>query len=282
MTEASERPTVLSFGESVIDIYPDRRVVAGSPVHLAAHLARRGWRALLATRVGDDDDGRMIRGTIARHGVSEELVEVDPKLPTGTVTISLHETGHSFEIHKPVAWDHLQLEGPPPEADVVCYGSLIGRSEVARSALFRLLDEGRYPMRVFDVNLRPPDVHLETVRRGLRAATVVKISDEEFGDLAAALDLAGGEEELFTTAPSLQWLAISRGARGARLLHRSGDSWTRPAEAIEVLDAVGAGDAFTGGLVDALARNRSGDEALAAAMGAAGSILGQRGGLPPD
>ncbi|MGH2825966.1 MAG: PfkB family carbohydrate kinase [Actinomycetota bacterium] len=283
MTEASERPTVLSFGESVIDIYPDRRVVAGSPVHLAAHLARRGWRALLATRVGDDDDGSMIRSTIARHGVSEKLVEVDPDLPTGTVTISLNETGHSFEIHNPVAWDQLELKAPLPEADAVCYGSLIGRSEIARSALFRLLDEGRYPVRVFDVNLRPPDVHLETVRRGLRAATVIKISDEEFGDLAAALDL-DGEDELFATGLDLQWLAISRGARGARLLHRSGDSWTRAAETVEVIevvDAVGAGDAFTGGLVDALARDRSGDQALGAAMSAAESILGQRGGLPP-
>jgi fructokinase len=281
MIEAGERPTVLSFGESVIDVYPDRRVVAGSPVHLAAHLAHRGWRALLATRVGDDDDGRTIRSTIALHGISEELVEVDPKLPTGTVTVSLHASGHSFEIHKPVAWDQLELRAPLPEADAVCYGSLIGRSEVARSTLFRLLDEARYPMRVFDVNLRPPDVHLETVRRGLRGATVIKVSDEEFGDLAVALDLAG-EDELFATGPHLQWLAVTRGARGARLLHRSGDSWTRAAETIEVVDAVGAGDAFTGGLVDALARNRSGDEALGAAMSAAGSILGQRGGLPPD
>ena len=281
MTQAKDRPTALSFGESVIDIYPDRRVVAGSPVHLAAHLAHRGWRAFLATRVGDDDDGRTIRSTIALHGISEELVEVDPKLPTGTVTVSLHESGHSFEIHRPVAWDQLELKGPPPEADAFCYGSLIGRSEVARLTLFRLLDEGRYPMRVFDVNLRPPDVHLETVRRGLRGATVIKISDEELGDLTAALDLAG-EEELFATAPHLQWLAVTSGARGARLLHRSGDSWTQAVETIEVLDAVGAGDAFTGGLVDALARNRSGEEALAAAMRASRSVLRQRGGLPPD
>jgi fructokinase len=281
MTEASQRPTVLSFGESVIDTYPDRRVVAGSPVHLAAHLAHRGWRALLATRVGDDDDGRMIRSAIARHGVTEELVEVDPKLPTGTVTVSFREEGHSFEIHKPVAWDHLQLTGPLPEADVVCYGSLIGRAEVARSALFRLFDGGRYPMWVFDVNLRPPDVHLETVRRGLRAATVIKISDEELGELAAALDLGGESEELFALAPSLEWLAMTRGSHGARRWDSSGASWIRPAAAIEVVDTVGAGDAFTAGLVDALVRKRSGDEALESAMRAAESILGQRGGLPP-
>lgn len=280
MTEVNERPTVLSFGESVIDVYPDRRVVAGSPVHLAAHLAHRGWRALLATRVGDDEDGRMIRRAIELHGVSDELVEVDPKLPTGTVTIAFNETGHSFEIHKPVAWDHIGLLGPAPEADVLCYGSLVGRSEIARSALFRLFDEGRYRMRVLDVNLRPPDVHLGTVRRGLGAATVIKISDEELGGLAAALDLSGEEEELFTLAPSLEWLAVTRGSRGARLRNRSGDSWTRPAEAIEVVDAVGAGDAFTAGLVHALAGERPGDEAIDAAMRAAESILGQRGGLP--
>ena len=237
---------------------------------------------MLATRVGDDEDGRMIWSAIERYGVSSELVEVDPSLPTGTVTIAFSETGHSFEIHKPVAWDNLQLKGALPRADVVCYGSLIGRSAVARSALFRLLDEGRYPMRTFDVNLRPPDVHLETIRLALRAATVVKISEEELGGLADVLGLSGEEEELFALAPSLEWLAVTRGARGARLRHSSGASWTRPAEAVEVIDTVGAGDAFTAGLVDALAEKRSGDEAIGAAMKAAESILGQRGGLPRD
>jgi len=270
----------LSFGESVIDIYPDRRVVAGSPVHLAAHLAERGWSVSLATRLGDDPDAAAVREVVRRHGVSDELIEVDQRLPTGSVTIHFQEGGgHSFHIHKPAAWDELELAGELPEADVLCYGSLIGRSETSRAALFRLLADGRYPARLFDVNLRTPDIHIGTVKRALEAATILKVSDEELGALVDLLEV-NVVDDFFAAAPDLEWLAMTRGAQGAELRHRSGRSWAKGTPALEVLDAVGAGDAFAAGLVDGLVRGRPGDEALTLALEAAESILGRRGGLP--
>ncbi|MGH2750721.1 MAG: PfkB family carbohydrate kinase [Actinomycetota bacterium] len=272
--------TALSFGESVIDIYPDRRVVAGSPLHLAAHLAHRGWGVTLATRLGADPDAAEIRDVLRRYSISQAAVESDPLLPTGSVSVRLHNGGHSFHIHRPASWDALELRRIPA-ADVVCYGSLIGRATVARAALFRLLDEGDFAMRVFDVNLRPPDVHLETIGRCLRAATVVKVGDEELAELARLLKASADPVSLFGYAPDLQWVAVTRGAQGASLWHRSGETWSQPARPVKIVDAVGAGDAFAGGLVDALGRNRPGAEALANAIGAAESILGQRGGLPP-
>lgn len=269
----------LSFGESVIDIYPDRRVVAGSPVHLAAHLAEHGWSVSLATRLGDDPDGEAVREVVRRHGISEELIEIDPLLPTGSVTIHFHEGGHSFHIHKPAAWDALELTGELPEADVLCYGSLIGRSETSRAALFRLLDEGAYATRLFDVNLRAPDIHTGTVKRALEAATILKVSDEELEELAGLMEVTV-VDDFFAAAPDLEWLAMTRGAQGAELRHRSGRSWAKGTPALEVLDAVGAGDAFAAGLVDGLVRGRPGDEALTLALESAESILGRRGGLP--
>ena len=272
------QPTALSFGESVVDIYPDRRVVAGSPVHLAAHLAHRGWEVTLATRLGDDPDAAEIREVLRRYGISEVAVESDPLLPTGSVTIYFSEDGHSFHIHKPVAWDSLELL-EIPLADVVCFGSLIGRSPVARSALGRLLEQD-FAMRVFDVNLRPPDVHLETIRRGLEAATVVKISDQELAEVTRSFEVRVEVRALFDLGKDLEWVAVSYGSRGAELWHRSGRSWRQPAAEVRVTDTVGAGDAFTAGLVHGLWHGIDGDIALAGAVSAAQSILGQRGGLP--
>ena len=268
------QPTALSFGESVVDIYPDRRVVAGSPVHLAAHLAHRGWEVTLATRLGDDPDAAEIREVLRRYGISEVAVESDPLLPTGSVTIYFSEDTHSFHIHKPAAWDSLELAEIPP-ADVVCFGSLIGRSPVARSALGRLLAQD-FAMRVFDVNLRPPDVHLETLRRGLEAATVVKVSDEELAEVTRSFDVS----TLFDLGKDVEWVAVTHGSRGAELRHRSGRSWMQLAAEVKVTDTVGAGDAFTAGLVHGLWHGVDGDIALAGAVSAAESILGQRGGLP--
>ena len=272
------QPTALSFGESVVDIYPDRRVVAGSPVHLAAHLAVRGWEVTLATRLGDDPDAAEIREVLRRYGISEVAVESDPLLPTGSVTIYFSGDTHSFHIHKPAAWDSLELLEIPP-ADVVCFGSLIGRTSVARTALGRLLAQD-FVMRVFDVNLRPPDVHLATIRRGLEAATVVKVGDDELAEVTRSFEVRVEVNALFDLGKDVEWVAVTYGSRGAELSHRSGRSWWHPAAEAQVTDTVGAGDAFTAGLVDGLWHGVDGDIALAGAMSAAESILGQRGGLP--
>jgi len=273
------QPRALSIGESVVDIYPDCRIVAGSPVHVAAHLVAMGWAVTLATRVGQDADAARIRETLRRYGIPEDAVESDPLLPTGSVTIHLHGDGHSFHIHKPAAWDALALHEAPP-ADVVVFGSLIGRSPVARSALGRLLAQD-FRMRVFDANLRPPDVHIETVRLGLEAATVMKVSDDELSEVARVIEVPADGRSLFDYASELQWIAVTRGGRGAELWHRSGRSWSHPGGRVKIIDTVGAGDAFTAGLVHGLWSGVTGDEALAMAADAAESILGQRGGLPP-
>ena len=57
----------LLFGEALIDEFPDRREVAGAPLHIAAHLAVRGWEARVVARVGDDADGRAVPVENARR-----------------------------------------------------------------------------------------------------------------------------------------------------------------------------------------------------------------------
>ena len=89
MSPAGAARAAITYGEALIDEYPDRRVVAGAPLHVAAHLADLGWHATLISRVGDDTDGRWIVDTAAKHGVDTSLIEIDPVLPTGRVTIEL-------------------------------------------------------------------------------------------------------------------------------------------------------------------------------------------------
>jgi len=261
-----------------VDVYPDRRVVAGSPVHVAAHLAAMGWAVTLATRVGQDAEASKIRAVLRLYGISEMAVESDPLLPTGSVTITFEGDSHSFHIHRPAAWDSLELL-ESPSADVAVFGSLIGRSPVARMALGRLLEQD-FAMRVFDVNLRPPDVHAGTIHRGLEAATVLKVSNDELSEVARIIEKPAEARSVFGYGKNLEWLAVTQGASGAELWHRSGRSWSHPARRSTVTDTVGAGDAFTAGLVNGLWQGVAGEEALAMAVAAAESILGQRGGLP--
>jgi fructokinase len=271
------RRRALVFGEVLIDEFPDRRVVAGAPLHVAAHLAAFGWEAGVVARVGDDADGRAIRERLERHGVSTAFLEVDPALPTGTVAIDLHPGGgHSFEVRRPAAWDAVAGPAVIPPHDVLYFGSLALRDPRSRAALHRLLEAGA--TRLVDANLRPPDYDATRVRFAVTHADVFKVSADELPEVAALLGVVADPRALFAFGP--EWVCVTCGADGAALHHRDGRAWEVPGEPVEVVDTVGAGDAFLAGLIDGLLARADGHAALLRARRAAAAIVAQRGGFP--
>lgn len=270
----------ISFGEAVIDCFPDHSIVAGSPLHVAAHLRMCGWDSILITRVGNDDDGRTIKDTIQGLGLDSSYVETDPELPTGRVTIEFEGADHRFEIHKPSAWD--RLEGPVdlPPHDAFCFGTLAGRSPQSLDTLRRLL-HAACDFRVMDVNLRPPDVVEDVLWLGLERARLVKLNETELAELATQLGLDVHAAAYFGQLPNLRWLCVTRGPAGAELHRRDGASWTVDGATVEVVDTVGAGDAFTAALIDGLGRGRSEWETLERAQNLAARVVSHQGGLPP-
>jgi fructokinase len=268
------------FGEALVDVFPDQDVVAGAPLHVAAHLAARGWITWLVTRIGRDPAGERIREVLERYGVQASMVEVDPALPTGKVTVEISAKDHRFIIHRPAAWDAIAGPERLEAHEAFCYGTLAARDGRSRSSLERLLSMSNAPLRVLDVNLRPPDVNREVLEIGLGAATVLKANSEELAVAAEILGLAAEPESYFDAAPALQWLCVTRGEQGANLYSRSGEEWAIRGLSADVVDTVGAGDAFTAALIDALARSGGGYEALQAAHEAVAPVLATRGGLP--
>jgi fructokinase len=262
----------------LIDEFPDRRVVAGAPLHVAAHLASFGWETQVVARVGDDADGRAIRARLHQHGVGTSLLEVDPVLPTGTVSVTLGpDTGHSFTIRRPAAWD--AVEGPAivPPHDVLYFGTLPLRDPRSRAALGRLLAaDGR---RAVDTNLRPPDYDAERLGFAVARADILKLSDDELAEVAHLLGVPADPRALFAFGP--EWVCLTRGAAGAELHHRDGRRWEEPGRPVGVVDTVGAGDAFLAGLIDGLIPDGNGEKALHRAQQAAAAIVAQRGGFPP-
>ena len=267
----------LLLGEALIDEFPDRRVVAGAPLHIAAHLASLGWDARVLARVGDDADGRAIRERLERHGVGTTLLEVDPVLPTGTVAIALHPDGsHSFDIRRPAAWDAVQGPAVIPAAHVVYFGSLALRDPRSAATVERVLAAPAF--RAVDANLRPPDYDAARVRFAVTRADLFKLSTDELPEVASLLDAPADPRALFAFGP--EWVCVTRGPGGAELHHRDGRAWQVPGEPVQVVDTVGAGDAFLAGLIDGLMTTGDGADALRRAQRLATSIVGQRGGFP--
>lgn len=274
--------TSISFGESLIDEYPDRRVVAGAPLHVAIHSARAGWHSMLWGRVGADTDGMEIRSTLVRYGVDLSLLQTDDDTATGTVSIHMPDEGeHSFAIRGPAAWDHIQRAESPPAHDVFYYGTLAARHPTSASTLWQALATSRARFRIFDVNLRPPYDDIDIVKRGLTYATLVKMNSNELEQIESAIGRPLTPRDLFGRYGQIEYLCVTRGAEGAELHSRYGESESIEPPPVDPVDTVGAGDAFTAGLSIALVEGDSVRRALQAANERAASVLAVRGGLPP-
>jgi fructokinase len=137
---------------------------------------------------------------------------------------------------------------------------------------------------VLDLNLRPPFVSWRVIEDALSNSSVVKMSEQEWHAVKTLSPWITNMNDLFSLNERLQYLCITCGARGARLLSQANQSWTVDGGAIDPVDTVGAGDAFTAGLLDGFARTSHEGETLRRAHQNAILVLGHRGGLPraPD
>jgi fructokinase len=236
---------------------------------------------MLWTRIGADPDGARIRTTLEEYEVDAILVQEDETTPTGTVHIDLPEEGeHTFTIREPAAWDHIEPVDLLPAHDVFHYGSLAARHPISAGTLWQALDASPAPLRIFDVNLRPPFDDLAKVQRGLEYATLVKMNADEFERICHALGAAEDPSELFRRYDQLTYVCVTRGGDGAELHTRDGGSERIIPEPLEPVDTVGAGDAFVAGLAIALATGEAPRRALQRADEVARSVLTVRGGLP--
>ena len=284
---APAAPETLCVGEVLWDALPLGLFLGGAPFNVACHLRALGHPAALVSAVGRDRLGDEARRRVAARGVAADLVQTHDALPTGFVAVSLDAHGEpSYRIEAPAAWDALVLTdgliGRARRARAVVYGSLAGRTP----ATWRVVEAlaAAAPLRVFDVNLRPPHDRPAAVAAGLGPADVVKVNAAELGRLAGWFDLPADGLEPAARALAERFgagtVCVTRGADGAALLH--GGAWHEDAGApVVVRDAVGAGDAFLAALLDGLFAGAPAAAVLARAN-AAGAFVAGRLGATPD
>jgi fructokinase len=140
------------------------------------------------------------------------------------------------------------------------FGSLAQRSTFNQSALDRILATlPQDAWRVFDVNLRAPHDDLMRVRELAKQATILKLNAEEAAHIAADENEAPGREEGDAQALAEQTgcptICVTSGSRGAGLLH-DGKWYWEDANPVQVVDTIGAGDAFLSTLIVTLMRKQ--------------------------
>ncbi|MFO7908015.1 MAG: carbohydrate kinase [Pirellulaceae bacterium] len=249
--------SITAIGEVLWDVFPDGSRFGGAPANVAGHAASLGAEATMVSCVGDDALGRQAISELDQRQVRTDYVRVSPDYPTGVVNVELDESGRPrFTIEEPAAWDDLEwseaLLQLARRCDAVCFGTLGQRSEPARQVIQHFVSAAPVSaVRVCDVNLRPPFVDPNVIRESLERANVLKLSDEEVDIVGNAAGCSGTESEILAELLDnwgLHLIAVTRGSGGATLLSNSerSDCGGIPTE---VVDTVGAGDAFTATMI---------------------------------
>ncbi|MFE3514990.1 sugar kinase [Streptomyces sp. NPDC059166] len=271
---------VVCLGESMVTFLPSQpgrladvpsfgRGIGGAESNVACALAAAGHRARWIGRVGADGFGDHLVDTIAGYGVDTSAVRRDPDRPTGvyfrTATDRATDT-HEVAYYRAGSAASAMSPHNVPREDLLDTRVLhLSGITAALSAdcLALLTDltgprEGR-PLVSFDVNHRPglwrgseegPEVLLALARR----SDLVFVGDDE-AEEAWGLH---GAEAIRAALPEPDVLVVKRGADGVTVFSRTAGEdtvTTVPSLRVDVVAAVGAGDAFAAGFLSATLRD---------------------------
>jgi fructokinase len=279
--------SVLGIGELLWDLLPAGPRLGGAPFNVVVHLRRLAVDAAFLSAVGDDELGARALAETRSLGVPTDWIRVTPEAPTGTAGVEIDREGRpSFAIHEPAAYGHLDPGAVERVAksgfrpDAIVFGTLAQRFPTVRQATRDALVTWPSAARVYDVNLRDGGWTPELVVDVLRDVSVLKLNDGEVGMLAAVLDLPADPDE-FARALADRYgiglVCVTAGAEGATAWDRDGRRTSIAGLRVAVADTVGAGDAFTAGLVASVLQGGSLADSLRLAT-AVGALVASRPG----
>jgi fructokinase len=279
---------IVVAGEALIDLVPQaggdlRAHAGGGPYNTARTLGRLAQPVHYLGCLSDDGFGRHLRERLQTDGVQLDTA-VDTELPTTLALAELDAAGTaSYRFYK----DATSAAALEPDRAVAALPGRFGILHVGGGCIalglaleptgraLRALVEaaaGRALVTV-DPNCRPafiPD--RDAYRRGLgdllRHADVVKASGDDLAFLEPSRTPADAARTLLADGPAVA--VVTLGGDGALIVTAGGEEAV-PAPHVEVVDTIGAGDAFGGGFLAWWRLRGHGREALgeAAALRAA-------------
>ncbi|MFC9689615.1 sugar kinase [Kribbella sp. NPDC056951] len=237
------------------DVETFRRSVGGAECNVAGGLAGLGVPTSWVSRLGDDGFGRQVLRDLRGRGVDVDGVEIDPDRPTalyvkesidGRSRMHYYRTGSAASAMSPAFLQRPEVADRLRSARIV---HTTGITAALSADTARMLDElrGDFVLSV-DLNWRPVlwrDKDPEPLWRLLRAADVVLIGADE------ALVFAGTNDpaELHERFGKDCTLVVKNDAHTAVALEPDGRRTEVPALTVEVVEPVGAGDAFAAGFL---------------------------------
>ncbi|MBO8184129.1 5-dehydro-2-deoxygluconokinase [Streptomyces spirodelae] len=268
---------VLTMGRVGVDVYPLQtgvglpevtsfgKYLGGSPTNVAVAAARHGRSAAVVTKTGRDPFGDFVRSALAGYGVSDRFVGTSDIAPT-PVTFCEIFPPDDFPLYfyrLPKAPD-LDIRPAELDLDAVRGAGIFWMTgtglaeEPSRSATLAALEErAKAGVTVFDLDWRPmfwPDGNAAAARahyaEALRGTTVAVGNSDECA-------VATGEREPYAAAKALlaagvELAVVKQGPKGVLAMDRDGTAVEIPPVPVDVVNGLGAGDAFGGALCHGL------------------------------
>ncbi|CAN5304626.1 MAG: 5-dehydro-2-deoxygluconokinase [Acidimicrobiia bacterium] len=290
---------LVTMGRVGVDLYPDRsrvplaevetfsRFLGGTATNVAVACARYGHRTAVITKVGDDGFGTYVRQALRRFGVDDRFVGTDPELRTPVVFCEIHPPDH-FPIlfyRQPKAPD-LNLRTEELDIEVIAAAGILWTTgtglseEPSRTTTLDALDArkgGDGLATIHDLDYRAV-FWSSAAQAGVRQREALARATITVGNLEECA-VAVGEASPEVMAGRILDLGVEvaivkQGPAGVSAYTADG-SHTAPPVVIDVVNGLGAGDAFGGAVCHGLLSGWGWQDTIAFANAAGAYVAGQ-------
>lgn len=310
-------PDLVSVGRISVDLYGEqigsdlssstsfRRYIGGSAGNIAVGTSRLGLNTAMIARIGADGFGDYLVEELEREGVHATAIVRDPERSTGTIVLAMHEKTdfpRSFLVQDPA-----EFNLSPEDIDqalirragaVVITGSLLSRPNLSAAAedVIEAARQGKTTV-IFDVDYRPAFWGVVPRTRGENLVDVTPEVTERLQSVLPHCDVVvGTEAEICALGGCPDVHASLRRIRElstAIIIYKVGamgcyafdgpipDQFDRavfsPGFRVEVVNSVGAGDAFMSGFLRGFLTGEPIERALEWANAAGAIVVGRQG-----
>lgn len=258
---------IVAIGELLIDFTPVKidgdtyfkENPGGAPCNYLTAAQKYGMKTAFIGKVGNDGFGQKLKTTVDHIGIDTSNLILSDDYNTTLAFVHLSDDGdRNFSFYRKGCAD-IMLEREDINYDILKdsrllhFGSLSFTDEPSKSTVLELLDRAKSMGIIvsYDPNYRPPlwdseNNAIENMKKGLKYADILKVSDEE------AKLLTGEEDPLLASEILSEYgvklIMVTLGVKGAFYYHKNGHGYIEGRKA-RAVDTTGAGDTFFGYLV---------------------------------
>jgi len=294
---------LITMGRIGVDLYPLQtgvplpqvssfgKFLGGSATNVAVAAARLGRRTAVITRTGDDPFGTYLHEELKAFGVDDRWVTPVPGLPTPVVFCEIFPPD-DFPLYfyrQPKAPD-LEIDAHELDLDAIrearifwVTGTGLSEEPSRTATLAALAHRAKAGLTVFDLDWRPmfwnntawsgPDAARPFYAEALKHTTVAVGNLDEVEVATGVREPRAAAEALLDAGVEIA--VVKQGPKGVLAVDRNGNSAEVPPLPVDVLNGLGAGDAFGGSLCHGLLEGWDLEKTMRYAN-AAGAIVASR------